>query len=101
MSTALKRQFASRSPQAMICHRIPEIVNVHGILGTLPPEQIDRALENVARFKEKISLPGKFSEATFRTIDKEIWDLRVAVLGEERAKQRSPEDARRSPVETY
>jgi len=31
----------------------------------------------------------------------EIWDLRVAVLGEERAKQRSVEAGKRSPVETY
>ncbi len=101
LEETIRLAIAAGNDLAMICHRIPEIVNVHGILGTLPPEQIDRALENVARFKEKISLPGKFSEATFRTIDKEIWDLRVAVLGEERAKQRSPEDARRSPVETY
>ena len=92
---------AAGNDLAMICHRIPEIVNVHRILATLPRDQINRALENVSRFKEKISPPDKFSEATFRKIDNEIWDLRVAVLGEERAKQRSPEDARRSPVETY
>jgi beta-N-acetylhexosaminidase len=42
-----------------------------------------------------------FSEEAFRKIDKEIWDLRVATLGEERAKQRSVEDGKRSPVETY
>src|SRR5881398_1199982 len=38
----------------MICHRIPEIENVQRILGTLPREQIDRALSSVARFKKKI-----------------------------------------------
>jgi len=86
---------------AMICHRIPEIENVHRILGTLPSDQIERAQKNVARFKEKMSPPTKFSEAAFRKIDNEIWDLRVATLGEERAKQRSPEDGKRSPVEIY
>jgi beta-N-acetylhexosaminidase len=85
----------------MICHRIPEIVNVHRILATLPRDQINRALENVSRFKEKISPADEFSEAVFRKIDNEIWDLRMAVLGEERAKQRNPEDAKRSPVEMY
>ncbi|HEY2625296.1 MAG TPA: glycoside hydrolase family 3 N-terminal domain-containing protein [Candidatus Udaeobacter sp.] len=86
---------------AMICHRIPEIENVHRILGTLPKDQIDRALGSVTRFKKKMSTPPAFSEAAFRKIDNEIWDLRVAVLGQERAEQRSVEDGKRSPVEIY
>src|SRR6202022_1406578 len=86
---------------AMICHRIPEIENVHRILGTLPADQIERAQKNVSPFKKKMSPPAEFSEAAFRKIDNEIWELRLATLGEERAKQRSPEDGKRSPVETY
>jgi beta-N-acetylhexosaminidase len=86
---------------AMICHRIPEIDNVHRILSTLSRDQIDRAQESVARFKEKLAPPHEFSKVAFRKIDDEIWDLRVAVLGEERAKQRSVEDGKRSPVEIY
>jgi len=85
----------------MICHRIPEIENVQRILGTLPREQIDRALSSVARFRKKIAPPHEFSEAAFRKIDNEIWQLRVATLGQERAKQRSVEDGKRSPVEIY
>jgi len=85
----------------MICHRIPEVENVQRILRTLPREQIDRAFSSVARFKKKIAPPPEFSEAAFRKIDNEIWELRVATLGEERAKQRSVEDGKRSPVETY
>jgi beta-N-acetylhexosaminidase len=85
----------------MICHRIPEVENVQRILGTLPREQIDRALSSVARFKKKVAPPHEFSEAAFRKIDNEILELRVATLGEERAKQRSVEDGKRSPVETY
>lgn len=45
--------------------------------------------------------PHEFSEAAFRKIDNEIRALRVATLGEERAKQRSAEDGKRSPVEVY
>jgi beta-N-acetylhexosaminidase len=85
----------------MICHRIPEIENVLRILGTLPREQIDRALSSVARFKKKIAPPHEFSEAAFRKIDNEILELRVATLGEGRAKERSVEDGKRSPVEIY
>jgi beta-N-acetylhexosaminidase len=86
---------------AMICHRIAEIENVHGSLQKLPADQIDRAMASVARFKKNMSPPDEFSEAAFRKIDNEIWDLRVAVLGEERAAIRSPEDGKRSPVELY
>ena len=85
----------------MICHRIPEVENVQRILRTLPREQTNRALSGVAQFKKKIAPPHEFSEAAFRKIDNEIWELRVATLGEERAKQCSVEDGKRSPVETY
>ena len=86
---------------AMICHRIPEVENVHRILTTLPSAQIERALESVTQFKKKLKPADQFSEAAFRSIDNEIWDLRVATLGDERARQRSPEDGKRSPVESY
>src|SRR5256884_5770324 len=64
----------------MICHRIPEIENVRKILETLPREQTDRALASVAKFKKTMQPPHEFSEAAFRKIDNEVWDLRVATL---------------------
>jgi beta-N-acetylhexosaminidase len=85
----------------MICHRIPEIESVRRILETLPREQIERALGGVAAFKKNMQPPHEFSESAFRKIDNEIWDLRVATLGEDAAKKRSVEDGKRSPVETY
>src|SRR6266568_4564403 len=101
LDETIRLAIAAGNDLAMICHRIPEIEQVHRILGTLPRDQIDRAQESVARFKKKLTPPHEFSEAAFRKIDNEIWDLRVAVLGKERAAQRSPEDAKRSPVEMY
>jgi beta-N-acetylhexosaminidase len=101
LEDTIRLVIAAGNDLAMICHRIPEIENVHRILGTLPKDQIDRALGSVTRFKKKMSTPAAFSETAFHEIDNEIWDLRVAVLGEERAKQRSVEDGKRSPVEIY
>jgi beta-N-acetylhexosaminidase len=101
LEDTIRLAIAAGNDLTMICHRIPEIENVHRILGGLPRDQVDRALASVAHFKKKLAPPHEFSEAAFRKIDNEIWDLRVAVLGEERAKQRSPEDGKRSPVETY
>jgi beta-N-acetylhexosaminidase len=85
----------------MICHRVAEIDKVHSILGKLPPSQIERALQSVAQTKVKLAAPYEFSEAKFKDIDREIWQLRVAVLGEEEAAKRSLEDGKRSPVEMY
>ena len=92
---------AAGNDLAMICHRIAEIENVHRILGKLPRKQIDRALKSVARFKKSLTPPDEFSEDAFRRIDREIRDLRMAVLGEERAAIRNVEDGKLSPVERY
>src|SRR5213592_3335978 len=92
---------AAGNDVAMICHRIPEIENVQRILATLPQDQIDRALRNVAQFKERLTPAGKFSEVAFRKIDDEIRDLRVAVLGEEHVRQTASQSVQRSPVEMF
>jgi beta-N-acetylhexosaminidase len=92
---------AAGNDLAMICHRVAAIDKVHSALRRLPHSQIERALESVDAFKKKLVKPDPFSEESFRKINDEIWDLRVAALGEERAKVLSVEDANRSPVELY
>jgi beta-N-acetylhexosaminidase len=101
LEDTIRLVIAAGNDLAMICHRIPEIENVHRILGGLPRKQTDRALKSVARFKKNLTPPDQFSEAAFRKVDSEIWDLRVAVLGEERAAIRSGGDGKLSPVERY
>ena len=101
LEETIRLAIAAGNDLAMICHRVPSIEGAHRTLQGLPAEQTQRALDSVARFKKKLARPDEFSEAAFRKIDNEIWDLRVAVLGQDLAKQRSPEDGKRSPVETY
>jgi beta-N-acetylhexosaminidase len=86
---------------AMICHRIDAIGEARDVLGNLPSQQVEQALQRIARFKQRMAPPHEFSEEAFRKLDDEVWQLRVAVLGPERAAERSPEDGKRSPVETY
>jgi len=69
----------------MLCHRVPEIETVHRILGTLPSDQIERAQKKIGDFKKNLSPPYKFSENAFQEINREIADLRTAVVGEEEA----------------
>ena len=101
LEDTIRLAIAAGNDMTMICHRIPEIENVQRFLAASPADQIDRALENVARFKERLTPPDEFSEDAFRKIDDEILDLRVAVLGEERAGQTTPQSVQRSPVEMF
>src|SRR5947207_3441833 len=101
LEDTIRQSIAAGNDMAMICHRIPEIENVQRILATLPQDQIDRALENIARFKERLTPPDEFSEDAFREIDDEIRDLRVAVLGEEHVRQTASQSVQRSPVEMF
>jgi beta-N-acetylhexosaminidase len=84
----------------MICHRVPEIETVLRILGTLPPDQIDRAQRHIANFKKNLSAPEKFSEGAFQEINGEIADLRTDVVGEEEA-GRVVTERQISPVERF
>ena len=101
LEDTIRLAIAAGNDLAMICHRIPEIETVHHFLGALPSDQIDRALGSVARFKKNLTSPDEFSESAFQNIDNEIWDLRVAVLGEERANARSTQEGIVSPVERF
>ncbi|MDX2080862.1 MAG: glycoside hydrolase family 3 N-terminal domain-containing protein [Terrimicrobiaceae bacterium] len=84
----------------MICHRIEMAAAALEAIRPLG-ERLSPALESVSRFKKRLTRPFVFDEDEFRRVDAEVYDLRVAVLGEEAAALRSPEDGKRSPVELY
>jgi len=84
----------------MLCHRVPEIETVQRILGTLPSDQIERAQQHVSEFKKNLSPPEQFSENAFQEINREIADLRAAVIGEEEA-GRVVRERQISPVERF
>jgi len=84
----------------MLCHRVPEIETVQRILGTLPSDQIERAQQHIGDFKKNLSPPQKFSESAFQEINREIADLRTAVVGEEEA-GRVVTERQISPVERF
>ena len=101
LEDTIRRAIGAGNDLAMICHRLPAVEQAHHVLQTLPAAQLDRSLSEIADFKKRMAPPDTFSEKAFRTIDQEVWDLRVAVLGPERAAMRSAEDGKRSPVEIY
>jgi len=85
----------------MLCHRVPEIETVQRILGTLPSDQVERAQQHIANFKKNLSPPQQFSESAFHEINKEIAELRRAVLGEEQAGRTVASERQISPVERF
>ena len=52
LEETIRLAIAAGNDLAMICHRVPSINEVHGILEKLPTDQTHRALESVARFKK-------------------------------------------------
>ena len=97
----IRRAIEAGNDLAMICHRVSAIEEALGYIEKLPADQLERAQRNIARCKANLIAPDKFSELAFASLNAEIWDLRVAVLGPERAAERSAEDGKRSPVESY
>jgi beta-N-acetylhexosaminidase len=95
------RAIGAGNDLAMICHRVPAIAEAFGYIEELPADQLERALTNIASCKANLAAPEEFSESAFASLNDEIWNLRVAVLGEERARELSVEDGKRSPVESY
>ena len=86
---------------AMICHRVDCVEEALKHLQSVPAADLDRAQQQVARFKAKLVAPDVWDESEFHRRDGEVRQLRADTLGAEAADQRSPEDGKRSPVEVY
>jgi beta-N-acetylhexosaminidase len=100
-TATMERAILAGNHLAMVCHRVHLVEQARGALEKVERAALDRALGGVDRFKRKMAAPKPFSEERFRALDREVWEFRVATLGAEAAALRSPEDGKRSPVETY
>jgi beta-N-acetylhexosaminidase len=85
----------------MICHRLEAAEEALRVLEAMPSAEVEPALIALAAFKQRLAPPTAFSETAHRELDDAVWQLRVATLGGELARSRSPEDGKRSPVEIY
>jgi beta-N-acetylhexosaminidase len=97
----IQRAVRGGNEMVMICHRLEAAEEALQVLEGMPAKDLDPALEGLGRFKKRLAPPSAFSEDAHRQLDAEVWDLRVATLGEEGAAKRSAEDGKRSPVELY
>ena len=86
---------------AMICHRVELVEAAAEVIATLPDPLLHDVLVRIEKTKKRLADPYAWSMEHFREIDSQIWDLRVATLGEEEASILSVENGKRSPVELY
>ncbi len=98
---ALQLALAAGCDLLMICHQTDALPAARQVLERCPTTQIDRALQNLLTFSTLLQPATTYSEDRFAQLNAEVWDLRLAVLGEELAAVFSVEDGKRSPVETY
>ena len=101
LDETIRMAIAAGNDLAMICHRVECVAQARVALESLPRAELDRALASIAKFKSRLAPADPFSDEEFRRRDAEVWDIRVAALGPEAARERSPEDGKRSPVEIY
>jgi beta-N-acetylhexosaminidase len=98
---AIQDAVLAGNDMVMICHRIEMVEQAYEHLKGVPELNLNLALERMDRAKKKLSAPRKWSLDEFARINADILQLRVDVLGEERAANLSVEDGKRSPVELY
>jgi beta-N-acetylhexosaminidase len=85
----------------MICHRVEMVEQAKEHLKGVDEQTLLTAQLRIEKTKRKLTSPSPWSMSEFDRINRDIQDLRVAVLGEEAAGNLSVEDGKRSPVELY
>ncbi len=93
---------AAGNDMAMICHQIDTATTALSHLKEIPFATVDDSLRRIEKMKKRLHAPLKFTEELWQSIDADIMQLRVDVLGEQRAHEiRDYSGEKRSPVEDY
>ena len=98
---AIQEAVRAGNDLVMICHRVEMVELARQHLEGVEDPVLHDALVRIDQTKRRLVKPDKFDLDRFAAINRDIWDLRVATLGEEGAKNLSVEDGKRSPVELY
>jgi beta-N-acetylhexosaminidase len=98
---AIQEAVRAGNDLVMICHRLEMVELARQHLEAVEAPIVHDALVRIEKTKKRLVRPDKFDLDRFAALNKEIWGLRVATLGEERAHEKSVEDGKRSPVELY
>jgi beta-N-acetylhexosaminidase len=98
---AIQEAVRAGNDLVMICHRLEMVELAREHLEGVETTVVHDALRRIEQTKKRLEPPTKFDVERWAALNREVWDLRVAVLGEEKAREKSIEDGKRSPVELY
>jgi beta-N-acetylhexosaminidase len=98
---AIQEAVRAGNDLVMICHRLEMVELAREHLEGVEDTAIYDALRRIEQTKKRLQPPSKFDLDRWAAINQDVWDLRVATLGEVAASNLSVEDGKRSPVELY
>jgi len=85
----------------LLCHRSQLAIEAMEGVKKASPRKLDLALERIHKLKSRIHKVPAFSLEKFKQLNQDTETLRAELIGIERARVHSVEDAKRSPVEEY
>jgi len=95
------RAVESGNDLVLLCHRPELIPEAARALESISPSRAAEAHKQIAHLREKLDPPHPFSVEAHAAVDRKIYQLRVDTLGAAAAAERSLDDGKRSPVETF
>jgi beta-N-acetylhexosaminidase len=101
LAESVTRAVEAGNDLILLCHRPELIPEAARALAGVSPQRAAEAEKQIAHFMEKLDPPHAFSVEAHAALDEKIQHLRIDTLGRELAAQRSADDGKRSPVETF
>jgi beta-N-acetylhexosaminidase len=101
LADSVTRAVEAGNDLILLCHRPELIPEAAKALGKVSSARAAEAEKQIADFMKKLDPAHPFSVTAHAVLDDKIQQLRIDTLGKELAAQRSVDDGKRSPVETF
>jgi beta-N-acetylhexosaminidase len=101
LAESVTRAVEAGNDLILLCHRPELIPEAAKALAAIPPARAAEAEKQIWHLREKLDPPLDFSLEAHAALDRKIYQLRIDTLGEKAAAERSVDDGKRSPVETF
>lgn len=102
LGQAAAMSIESGSDLILLCHRVHLIEEAAEEISKLNAKMLQDRIQRILKYKKMFRETPVFSNSHFQRLNEEILQLRTKVLGDlEKAKMKTPENAKRSPVEDY
>jgi beta-N-acetylhexosaminidase len=101
LAESVTRAVEAGNDLVLLCHRPQLIPEAARALDAIPAARALDAETHIANLRAKLDPPHAFTPAAHAALDRRIHQLRVDTLGEKAAAERSVDDGKRSPVETF